>query len=619
MTRRVPPPGLRFGLPPGWARRERFVALFTAFGDGADLVDLWRDWSDRVASGSRLDLIALAGPLPCSAAALRLAHAGTPRAAVADALACRWPPAAPGLHRMRFGPVQLLLHVGERLRGLREIAASADAIVVDEATAAAEDPVRLAKSLARLAAPGARLHSRQTSPSFGAALRSAGFCVTPADAPGASAIVATFDPPFALRRRSPAAAGESAPHERRAVVVGAGLAGCAAAWALAEQGWSCRLVDRREGVAQEASSNPAGLFHGTVHADDGVHARFNRAAALQAAVEVRTAIAEDGVAGAVDGLLRLNPGETVAAMSALAERQRLPSDYVRAVGAADATSLAGWPIAAPAWFFACGGWVDPGALARSFLRRAGPTASLSTGTAIAALQREGDAWVLLDAAGRVVDRCATVVLANAGDALRLAGEPIAELQKMRGQVSWVDATGEAAGWPSPRLPIAGSGYLLPAGRGRLLFGATASTGDVDPALRDADQRFNVERLRRLCAQPLPAEIEAALARLNGRVGWRCVAPDRLPLIGAVPDAAEKPGAGRPVEAWPRLAGLYLFTALASRGITWAALGAQLLAAIVAGAPLPIERPLVRAVDPARFVQRHQRRVCGHAPGHAGFG
>jgi len=58
---------------------------------------------------------------------------------------------------------------------------------------------------------------------------------------------------------------------------------------------------------------------------------------------------------------------------------------------------------------------------------------------------------------------------------------------------------------------------------------------------------------------------------------------------------------------PRQAGLYVFTALGSRGIAWAPLGARLLAGWIAGAPLPLESSLVDALDPARFVARAARQ------------
>jgi tRNA 5-methylaminomethyl-2-thiouridine biosynthesis bifunctional protein len=53
--------------------------------------------------------------------------------------------------------------------------------------------------------------------------------------------------------------------------------------------------------------------------------------------------------------------------------------------------------------------------------------------------------------------------------------------------------------------------------------------------------------------------------------------------------------------------LHTCTAFGSRGITWAALAAQVVAASISGAPLPIEASLRNCVDAARFVSRRSRR------------
>jgi len=92
-----------------------------------------------------------------------------------------------------------------------------------------------------------------------------------------------------------------------------------------------------------------------------------------------------------------------------------------------------------------------------------------------------------------------------------------------------------------------------------------------------------------------------------------VAKDRLPVIGAVPglpmgDSWATPGARLDQPRFvPRQPGLFMFTALGSRGITWCALGAQVLASVVSGAPVPLEAGLLDAIDPARFVSRAFRQ------------
>jgi tRNA 5-methylaminomethyl-2-thiouridine biosynthesis bifunctional protein len=47
-------------------------------------------------------------------------------------------------------------------------------------------------------------------------------------------------------------------------------------------------------------------------------------------------------------------------------------------------------------------------------------------------------------------------------------------------------------------------------------------------------------------------------------------------------------------------------ALASRGITWATLCAELVAAQLTGAPWPVEASLAEALDPARFAAKARR-------------
>jgi tRNA 5-methylaminomethyl-2-thiouridine biosynthesis bifunctional protein len=88
-----------------------------------------------------------------------------------------------------------------------------------------------------------------------------------------------------------------------------------------------------------------------------------------------------------------------------------------------------------------------------------------------------------------------------------------------------------------------------------------------------------------------------------------VSEDRLPVVGAVPDEAAALRAARIDQARlvPRLPGLYVLTALGSRGITWCSLAAQVLASAIAGSPAPLESSLLDALDPARFLVRAARR------------
>ncbi|MES1163353.1 MAG: FAD-dependent oxidoreductase, partial [Rhizobacter sp.] len=317
---------------------------------------------------------------------LSRAHAASPVPELAAALQRAWPPVTPNLHLLDFddGRVRLMLALGDVQAWLPELVASVDAIYLD-GFAPAHNPQmwdqRVCKALGRLAAPGATVATWSAASALRAHLTTAGFDVKVGQGTGGKRdITLGRYAPAHVPRRAPARTiastlAGSVPH---AVIVGGGLAGCATAWALAEQGWRCTVIERQPQIASEASGNPAGMFHGIVHAQDGVHARFNRAAAMMAADAARIAIERHGVVGAVDGLLRLDDDEPHAPRT---EALHWVEEYVQQLDPVQASALAGIALQRPAWFYPHGGWVDPAGLARAWLQRAGTLVEQRCGVA----------------------------------------------------------------------------------------------------------------------------------------------------------------------------------------------------------------------------------------------
>jgi tRNA 5-methylaminomethyl-2-thiouridine biosynthesis bifunctional protein len=422
-------------------------------------------------------------------------------------------------------------------------------------------------------------------------VQAAGFIVQ--RAPGFGDKRETLRADFAPRPGMHVALARSAP-PGHALVLGAGLAGAWAARSLRGQGWRVDVWDRHAEPAQEASGNPGGLFHGTVTADDGTHARFHRAAALFAERTLRPWITRGHVAGRIDGLLRLtDAGATVAALQALMHRHGLTPDHVQVMDAATASACAGLSLQRAAWFFPGGGWVSPPALVRHLL----DGLPWRGHTSVARIERLRDRWWLFDGDDAVLGETATLVLANGAEAARLWPDAAWPLGRSRGQLGlWAADT---PGAPRPRLPIAGGGYLMVLEDGRLLAGATAAPGDEEPALRSADDAFNRARLASLCGWAAPPAHD-------GRVGWRVNTPDRLPIIGAV--AARGAAAQTQARRIAREPGLFVLSALGSRGLTWGPLAGRMLASWVTGSPMPVPARLRDAVDPARWAVRRARRA-----------
>lgn len=606
-------------LPGRWQGRERFVVLETGFGLGNNFLATWQAWRADPARCERLVFVSVEKH-PLRREDLQRVHAGSPLPALAAQLVAAWPPLTPNLHTLDFesGRVRLLLALGDVAAWLPEITAAVDAFYLD-GFAPPRNPAmwdrQVLKAVGRLAAPGATAATWSVARELRAGLVEAGFVVHKAEGIGGKwqMSVARFAPAFtprrALNRGASAVAGG-----RRVLVVGAGLAGAAAARALAARGWDVTVAERHARPAMETSGNAAGLLHGVVTPEDGAHARFNRAAALRAqwvygdgssggvpgpsnatAHPPGTARRPDEIApeGPLQGLLRLHAEQPLADMQAWLQRQALPADYVRAVDAAEASALAGVRLDAPAWHYPGGGWRVPAGVVRAGLH--GVQRCLWQ-TPVAALREAPGGWQALDADGRLIAEADAVLLANAHDALRLLGQPGWPITAVRGQVTQLRSA-----W-RPRLPLAGAGYAIALPAGELLCGATQQPLDTDPTLREADHLANLANLQRLSGVLHP------LSQVTGgRVGWRMVSSDRLPVLGALPDLSSDSARRDQPRLLPRRPGLFTLTALGSRGLTWAPLAGEILAAWMSGDPLPIESSLLDSVDVARFASRAARR------------
>lgn len=593
------------GLPARWAGRRDFTIAETGFGLGHNFLATWQAWRDDPARPQRLHLVSIEAHPP-RRDDLQRAHAGSDSPDLAAELVAAWPPLVPGLHRLDFegGALRLLLAFGDVCDLLPELVFAADAFYLDGFAPALNpemwDP-RVLKALGRRAAPDATAATWSVARSLRDGLTAAGFDWQ--RAPGLGGKRETLRARYVPRHRHAHAAHVPGADDRRTVVVGAGLAGACTAAALAALDFEVTVLDRHVQPAGGSSGNPAGLFHATVHADDGPHARLFRAAALHTA-RLLDGLDPGRVPHGRTGLLRLEQALDRAGMQARVDRLGLPADFVQALEAAEASRRAGVPLDVPAWFYPGGGWASPGALVGE--RLAHPGIRFVGGCNVQALQRAGGHWQLLGADGAVLASAPHLVLAVAGQVnplLASIGAPPFVLTCSRGQVSHFDPDVDAA--TALRCAVAGDGYALPLPGGGLLCGATTAADDDDAALRDADHRANFERLRRLCGLQAPADP----ARWRGRVGWRVQPADRLPLAGPLP--ALHLAAGTRLDQarlLPREPGLHLACGFGARGITLAPLLGDLVAARIAGTPLPLEQSLVDAVDPGRFVVRAARNA-----------
>jgi len=569
------------GLPEAWSGRPKWLILETGFGLGLNFLTTWQAWRADANRPRMLHFVSVEAHPVGPEDLLRAAGAYPELMPLAEELAAQWRGLLPGFHRLAFeaGRVLLTLCIGDVQPMLRAQRFEADSIFLDgfspEQNPAMWSPDTL-KAVSRFARQGTGLATWSYARAVRDALSQNGFQLErrPGLPPKRDCLAGVFAPAWTVRRRGPAPEHVEAPG--RCTVIGAGLAGAAVAASLARRGWQVMVLDAANRPAAGASGLPVGVLAPHVSPDDALLSRLTRAGIRATWLELERLL-EEGRDWCASGVLERRPeGDTrvPAGWSDSGPNESWPASAAQLANA-------GLPVDAPALWHASAGWVRPSRLIEAWLRE--PGIEFRGNAAVARLSRSAAGWQLWDAADRLLAEADRVVVAAGYESGRFA--PGLPLQPVRGQVAWGRMADDLA---LPTTPLNGDGHLIahvPEDEGALLWlaGATFDRDSTNLAPQAADADANRERLERLhpgAAAALAPAFEHGEAETW--VGVRCASGDRRPLVGPLNEA-----------------GLWACTALGSRGLTFAALCAELLAAQWHGEPLPLPATLAKALGTQR--------------------
>lgn len=619
----------------GNALQERWRALggslFTlgecGFGSGLNFLCAWRLWDSAAPPGSTLHFLSCEKH-PLRREDLVRIHAHWPELApLAGALQAQYPDHTPGVHRLHLGspgkPVILDLLYGEAEDSLAELLEIAPAGIQAwflDGFAPARNPgmwsPRLFSLLAGLSAPGATLATYTVAAPVRHGLADAGFALEKAPGHGGKRhmLKGRYTGAGSLAPAPSAAPWFRLPPRRRlasAAVIGAGMAGCATAWALARKGIHTLLIEREAQAAPGASGNPQGALYLKLGRRLNPGLGFLLRAYLHA-VRHYGRLEEEGGADfhrRECGLLQLAwNAEEIALMEATSGNPAYARAVLRRVTAAEASELAGLALPHPGLWLPHGASLDPRALCETY-RRHPAIEWLACREALRLIWRDG-VWEICGKDG-VLARAEAVVIAAAHDTLGFAQCAHWPLSPVRGQLSFFPALGRSA---ALRTILCTQGYVMPAVDGRHCVGATFVPRSRDTAVLENEHRANLAMV-----ESIAPSLHDAFAREGataGRAALRCVSRDHLPLAGPVEDREallalygdlRRNARKRFCAPAAPLPGLYVNTAHGSHGLTTTPLAAEYLASLIAGEIPPLRREQIHCLHPARFLIRRLKR------------
>ncbi|KJZ42794.1 MULTISPECIES: bifunctional tRNA (5-methylaminomethyl-2-thiouridine)(34)-methyltransferase MnmD/FAD-dependent 5-carboxymethylaminomethyl-2-thiouridine(34) oxidoreductase MnmC [Pseudomonas] len=605
---------------------ERFAALpeggrlvigETGFGTGLNFLCAWQVFEQHAAAGARLHFVSVE-KYPLSPDDLQRALALWPELKVfADQLLEQYVAIHQGFQRLTLdhGRVTLTLLIGDALEQLPQLDARIDAWFLD-GFAPAKNPdmwtAELFAELARLAAPGASISTFTSTGWVRRLLNAAGFKMkrTPGIGHKWEILRGEF---LGWPQETPAPAldkpwfARPAPltGERQALVIGAGLAGCASAASLAARGWQVTVLERHDDIAQEASGNPQGVLylklsaHGTA-LSQMIVSGFGYTRRLLEHLQ-RGRDWDD--CGVLQLAFNAKEAERQAQLAAA-----FPADLLHLLDQPEAQAVAGIGLAQGGLFYPEGGWVHPPALCQ--WQAAHPQIQLLTHHDALELHKVEGRWQAWDGERLLAD-APVVVLAGAAEIQRFPESAELPLKRIRGQITRLAQTPQSQALSTV---VCAEGYVAPARLGEHTLGASFDFKSDDLTPTTVEHLGNLAMLEEI-SHDLVERLQAdklAPESLQGRAAFRCTSPDYLPIVGPLADtqaftqayaALGKDARQVPDIECPWLDGLYINSGHGSRGLITAPLSGELLAAWLDNEPLPLPRSVAEACHPNRFALR----------------
>lgn len=392
-------------------------------------------------------------------------------------------------------------------------------------------------------------------------------------------------------------------------IIGGGIASACAAYALAKSGVKVTVYCQDFSVAQGASSNNIGALYPLIHQQADEISLFYQQAFEQALTYYKS-ISEQGFSYDHDwcGLLEISYKPALELRQQhIANSNIWPKSLIHSVDKNQASKLANISLNHGGLFFPKAGWIAPAQLVKQIFKAAESTNRLriETGYKINKISQQADGQWLLHSTS---ENFKTNVLIYCGGAQGIPLNIIKQLPltSVRGQVTSM-ATNEKIEKLS--TVICHKGYLTPTNNNLHCIGATFQKNNFDITAKAEEDEFNLNMLEK-CLPDLTqfkaSDIVSSKARL------RCMTPDHMPMVGAMPDIEahkqqfahlSKDKRWRYDQAAPVINNLYMMTGLGARGLCTAPLLADVLTADICGTPYPLDNEQLFNLAPNRFVIR----------------
>ena len=390
--------------------------------------------------------------------------------------------------------------------------------------------------------------------------------------------------------------------EKTATIIGAGIAGCSSAFALAKRGWKVNLIDK-ESVASGASGNAQGVLYAKLSAEMNLHSQFYLSGYLLS-LQLLNQQLSDKKNWDNCGVLQLATNEKEEKRQSNFCKKYQFEEVVIPVNKQQASEIAGTDIPYPGLFFKNGAWVYPRSWCQALIKH--DNIQLLEHTDVKAIHRlnaqeQNPSWSVETDTQSL--KSEIVIVCNANEAIKFETLDFLPTKPVAGQVTQLPEQNIQL-----KTVLCGDHYVTPTHNQDLNFGASYRIKSDNVDVLESENHSNLENLA-TCFPSIATQIDKQAAPI-GRASVRCTSPDYTPIAGAVCDESyfldnfselKKNRKWKFQKPAKFIEGLYVNIAHGSRGLSSAPLCAEMIVAQITGEPLPLPKTQVNMLNPNRFL------------------
>lgn len=384
----------------------------------------------------------------------------------------------------------------------------------------------------------------------------------------------------------------------QAIIIGGGLAGTSLAFALSQKGFSSTIIEKEDKISSGASGNLAGMFAPLLTGDISELSEWSITAYKKFVSFLDSYSAQFPDIFKNSGVFQV--------ISSKEEFNRLKNALKHSnMNLTDVNFLSQENEIMNGFegvFFPRAGWVNPISLAQAYLKIAGNFVVQRLSTRLISIQQENANWKITLSNGEVLESEILIFANSYHTSDFIVG--LDEKKKVRGQLLY---------YPSDKFPIPldkvilhEDGYIIPNINGFHLIGATFDPTDSSCDLNLEHNVYLLQKLKKI----IPTINPEVGKSMTGRVSFRAMSRDHLPIIGPVPDIKSfteeysdlwKSNIYKDYEDGKYLPGLFVSSSHGSKGILNSYLAAIVLSEIISNGNSQFSLDLLQRVNPSRFL------------------